>query len=144
MPAVPRKSSSFSGRFNNALDRLLIKLRVDDVPHIKRIIVTVVGGTVVIFGVILIVTPGPAFLVIPVGLAILGTEYAWARRWLRKARRMAQTAISKTQEIIRPSESANTKQVPVAKPVAKASTHSVESRSEEELVGTADDRQGRR
>jgi len=33
-----------------------------------------------------VVLPGPAFLVIPSGLAILAMEYAWARRWLRKAR----------------------------------------------------------
>ncbi len=35
-------------------------------------------------GVILIVTPGPAVVVIPIGLAILATEYAWARRYLQK------------------------------------------------------------
>lgn len=89
------------GRFSIGLSRILAKLRVDDVPHIKRIIVTIIGGTVVIFGVILIVTPGPAVLVIPAGLAILGTEYAWARRWLRKARSMAASAITKTQNIAR-------------------------------------------
>ena len=53
---------------------------------IKRIIVAVVGGTVLVFGVALIVLPGPAFIVIPAGLAILAMEFAWARRWLRKAR----------------------------------------------------------
>lgn len=89
------------GRFSRGLSRVLEKLRVSEVPHIKRIIVTIIGGTVVIFGVILIVTPGPAVLVIPAGLAILGTEYAWARRWLRKARSMAAQAISKTQNMAR-------------------------------------------
>lgn len=88
------------GRFTRTLNRVLVKLKVDDVPHIKRIIVTVVGGTVLIFGVVLIVTPGPAVLVIPVGLAILGTEYAWARRWLRDAKKMANKALSRTQRII--------------------------------------------
>ena len=37
-------------------------------------------------GVALIVLPGPALVVIPLGLAILGVEFAWARRWLRKVR----------------------------------------------------------
>jgi len=46
----------------------------------------VVGGTVLLVGVALIVLPGPAFVVIPVGLAILGLEFAWARRWLRKVK----------------------------------------------------------
>ena len=53
---------------------------------IKRIVVMVVGGTVLALGVVLIVLPGPAFLVIPAGLAILAIEFAWARRWLRSAR----------------------------------------------------------
>ena len=52
----------------------------------RRIAVAVVGGTVLLVGVALIVLPGPAFVVIPVGLAILGLEFAWARRWLRKVR----------------------------------------------------------
>jgi Putative transmembrane protein (PGPGW) len=33
-------------------------------------------------------------VVIPVGLAILATEYAWARRWLRKVRRVASDVVS--------------------------------------------------
>ena len=53
---------------------------------VKRVIVAVVGGTVLALGSALIVLPGPAFLVIPAGLAILAMEFAWARRWLRKAR----------------------------------------------------------
>jgi hypothetical protein len=53
---------------------------------VKRIIVAVVGGTVLAVGLALVVLPGPAFLVIPAGLAILAMEFAWAKRWLRKAR----------------------------------------------------------
>jgi tellurite resistance protein TerC len=34
----------------------------------------------------MIVAPGPAIIVIPVGLAILGLEFAWARHWLRRLR----------------------------------------------------------
>ena len=55
---------------------------------VKRIVILVVGGTVLLLGVALLVLPGPAFIVIPVGLAILAVEFAWARRWLRKARNM--------------------------------------------------------
>ena len=54
--------------------------------QIKRIVVMVLGGTVLAAGVALIVLPGPAFIVIPLGLAILAIEFAWARRWLRSAR----------------------------------------------------------
>ena len=53
----------------------------------KRIAIAVVGATVLLLGVIMIITPGPAFILIPVGLAILGLEFAWARLWLRWLRR---------------------------------------------------------
>ena len=91
---------SFPTRFSEGLSRLLVRLRVDDIPHIKRIIVTVVGGTIIVFGFSLIWTPAPTGLLIPVGLAVLGTEYAWARRWMRKARLMAGKALARTQKII--------------------------------------------
>jgi hypothetical protein len=54
--------------------------------QIKRVVIAVVGGTVLVLGIALIVLPGPAFVVIPAGLAILAIEFAWARRWLRSAR----------------------------------------------------------
>ncbi|MEL7186976.1 MAG: PGPGW domain-containing protein [Pseudomonadota bacterium] len=52
----------------------------------RRVVIGVVGMTVLLIGMVLIVTPGPAMLVIPAGLAILSLEFAWARRWLRKIR----------------------------------------------------------
>jgi len=54
--------------------------------HVRTIVVAVVGATVLALGIALIVLPGPAFLVIPAGLAILAIEFAWAGRWLRSAR----------------------------------------------------------
>jgi tellurite resistance protein TerC len=45
----------------------------------RRIAISVAGGTVLLIGIVMIVTPGPAFILIPAGLAILGVEYAWAR-----------------------------------------------------------------
>ncbi|MST94544.1 MAG: hypothetical protein EXS33_04635 [Pedosphaera sp.] len=61
-------------------------LRFTTLKHIKRVVIAVVGGTVLALGLALVVLPGPAFIVIPAGLAILAIEFAWARRWLRKAR----------------------------------------------------------
>ncbi len=52
----------------------------------RRLVVAVVGATVLAAGVVMIVTPGPAVLVIPLGLAILATEFVWARRLLRQVR----------------------------------------------------------
>ena len=53
----------------------------------RRLAIAVVGSTVLVVGMVMIVVPGPAIVVIPVGLAILGIEFAWARYWLRRLRR---------------------------------------------------------
>ena len=52
----------------------------------RRLVVLVVGSSVVAVGVLMIVLPGPAFVVIPAGLAILATEFVWARRLLDRVR----------------------------------------------------------
>ena len=58
----------------------------------RRGIILVVGSTVLAVGVAMIVLPGPAFLVIPLGLSILAIEFAWARRWLNKVKDAAHNA----------------------------------------------------
>ncbi|HET6887224.1 MAG TPA: PGPGW domain-containing protein [Candidatus Udaeobacter sp.] len=66
----------------------------ENIKVARRVIVSVVGATVLLIGIALLVLPGPAFIVIPLGLAILATEYAWARRWLKKVRQMASNVVS--------------------------------------------------
>ena len=61
----------------------------------RRIAVAVIGGSVVLVGIAMIVLPGPAIVVIPLGLGILGLEFAWARRWLQKVKEKAE-AVAKT------------------------------------------------
>ncbi|HEX5786774.1 MAG TPA: PGPGW domain-containing protein [Woeseiaceae bacterium] len=63
----------------------------------RRIVVAVVGTTVLLLGVVMIVMPGPAFVVIPLGLAILSIEFAWARNWLRKVRTTISEQTAKVQ-----------------------------------------------
>jgi uncharacterized protein (TIGR02611 family) len=48
----------------------------------KRVIVTVIGFSLLLIGVAMIALPGPAFIVIPLALAILASEFIWARRLL--------------------------------------------------------------
>jgi uncharacterized protein (TIGR02611 family) len=55
----------------------------------KRVVVLVVGATIAITGVALLVLPGPGWLAIIAGLAILSTEFVWAERLLTKARQQA-------------------------------------------------------
>ena len=52
----------------------------------KRIAVTIVGFLVILAGIVLLVLPGPGWALIFLGLAILATEYVWARRMLDKAK----------------------------------------------------------
>ena len=52
----------------------------------RRIAISLIGGTVILIGVAMIVLPGPALVVIPLGLGILGLEFAWARRWLGRVK----------------------------------------------------------
>lgn len=54
----------------------------------RRIVIAVVGTSVLLLGIVMLVTPGPAVVVIPVGLAILAVEFVWARQWLKKLRQM--------------------------------------------------------
>ena len=78
----------------SSIKLLVSRWHLDNIKVVRRVIVSVVGATVLLIGVALLVLPGPAFVVIPVGLAILATEYAWARRWLRKLRRIASDVVS--------------------------------------------------
>ena len=64
----------------------------DTYKRARRVVVAIVGGSVVVVGILMIALPGPAILVIPAGLAILGIEFAWARRWLRKLKAKTQAA----------------------------------------------------
>jgi tellurite resistance protein TerC len=62
----------------------MARLGLADKPRVRKLIVAVIGSTIVLFGFVLLVLPGPAVLVIPLGLAILATEFAWARRLVRR------------------------------------------------------------
>jgi len=54
-------------------------LRLDKLPPwLRKIIVFTVGGLLLIAGLIMLVTPGPAIILIPLGLLILGFEFKWA------------------------------------------------------------------
>ena len=59
-----------------------------------RLIVVVVGFTVLLIGLALLVLPGPAIVVIPTGLAILATEFVWARKLLHRVKREAGRVVS--------------------------------------------------
>ena len=49
---------------------------------LRKCLVALLGGALLIAGVAMLVLPGPAVVVIPAALAILAVEFLWARRWL--------------------------------------------------------------
>ncbi len=59
-----------------------------------RAVIAVIGVSVILFGVLLFFTPGPAILVIPLGLSILATEFVWAGRLLRTVREGAKSIMT--------------------------------------------------
>ena len=56
------------------------------IKRAKRVGVGIVGGIVVLIGIIAIPYPGPGWLIVFTGLAILATEFEWAQRVLDKAK----------------------------------------------------------
>jgi len=54
--------------------------------HLYKVLVTVLGSAVIVIGLVLVPLPGPGWLIVFIGLTILGSEFHWARRftsWLR-------------------------------------------------------------
>jgi len=60
----------------------------------RRLVVAVIGGTVLVLGLVMLVTPGPGIAAIVGGLAILASEFVWARLLLRRVKRRVQGAAS--------------------------------------------------
>lgn len=63
--------------------------------HARRLVITIIGGTVVLIGVALLVLPGPGTVVIVLGIAILATEWLWARRLLKRLKKEGES-VSRT------------------------------------------------
>ena len=79
--AVPR---------HEAPARSAFRARLDANPTLRplyKVGVAVVGGLVLVAGVLMIPYPGPGWVVVFAGLAILATEFSWAKRVLTYARR---------------------------------------------------------
>jgi len=65
---------------------------------VVRALYIVIGFTLVLGGLAMLVLPGPAFLVIPIGLAVLSLEFAWAEGLLSRALEQGEIAKRKAAE----------------------------------------------
>ncbi|UCG32251.1 MAG: TerC/Alx family metal homeostasis membrane protein [Phycisphaerales bacterium] len=61
--------------------------------QVRRILILLAGATLLLAGLAMIVLPGPAILAIPAGLAMLGSEFLWARQLLAKMRRAGSSVL---------------------------------------------------
>jgi uncharacterized protein (TIGR02611 family) len=80
--------------------KLVEKLEARRAEHLERgrfyrIVFAITGTIVLVGGVVMLVTPGPAFVLIPIGLAMLSLEFVWAERMLDHALDRAQIAQEK-------------------------------------------------
>ena len=66
---------------------------------LTKIVVTLVGLTVLVAGLVMMVTPGPGIVAIILGLAILALEWAWAERWMHAMKARAQSAADRAREM---------------------------------------------
>jgi tellurite resistance protein TerC len=82
------------------VEALTTKLGLSESPRLRKMVVGLIGGTIVLLGMALLVLPGPASIVIPVGLVILASEFAWAR-WLVRSGRLAidKTGLGKLRKV---------------------------------------------
>ena len=83
-------------RMNYLTARCRLFLRQLKLCGVRKLVVAILGGSVVLVGIAMLVLPGPAILVIPLGLAILATEFLWAKRWLKRARALLQKSNKQT------------------------------------------------
>jgi tellurite resistance protein TerC len=63
--------------------------------QVRRILILIFGVTIILIGLAMIVLPGPAFIVIPLGLGVLATEFVWARRLLDRVKEAGEKGVEK-------------------------------------------------
>jgi uncharacterized protein (TIGR02611 family) len=86
--------------------KLIEKLEARRATHrdrgrLYRIGFAIVGTAILVGGVIMLVTPGPAFVLIPIGLAMLSLEFVWAEKLLERSLEQAQIAQAKAAQTTR-------------------------------------------
>lgn len=87
------EGDSVRTRFVAAMGRFRERIRRNPLLNTTwRIGVFTVGSTVLLAGLVMLIGPGQGILVILVGLAILATEFVWAKRALHHAKRAANRA----------------------------------------------------
>ncbi|PYK30195.1 MAG: hypothetical protein DME57_07715, partial [Verrucomicrobia bacterium] len=80
--------------------KTLNSVGLKDWPVARKIVVAVIGSTIVLFGIALICLPGPGSIVTPLGLVVLASEFAWARWLLRRGKKIVRKTKGKLKETV--------------------------------------------
>lgn len=65
---------------------------------LKRTARTILGFVCLFIGIVFMLLPGPAVIFLPLGLALLSVEYAWAKVWLKRTQRYFRLAAIKADQ----------------------------------------------
>jgi len=71
---------------NRWFQKWITRFGLDARPALRRFLIGAIGSSVVLIGLAMLILPGPAFIIVPLGFAILASEFAWARRIWRRGR----------------------------------------------------------
>jgi tellurite resistance protein TerC len=69
---------------NRWLQKWVARFGLESRPRLRRFLIGTIGFSVILIGLVMIVLPGPAIIIVPLGFAILASEFAWARRVWRR------------------------------------------------------------
>ena len=69
---------------NRWLQKWVARFGLESRPRLRRFLIGTIGFSVVLIGLVMIVLPGPAIIIVPLGVGILASEFAWARRVWRR------------------------------------------------------------
>ena len=69
---------------NRWVQKWVARFGLESRPRLRRFLIGTIGFSVVLIGLVMIVLPGPAIIIVPLGFAILASEFAWARRVWRR------------------------------------------------------------
>ena len=78
----------------------------------RRIVIAIIGATIVLLGIAMLVLPGPGLLTIILGLMLLGVEFAFARRWLARIKTTSKKAAETVRSRMRRGEPQPARPVP--------------------------------
>ena len=69
--------------------------------QIRKLVIFLIGISIVLIGCVLFFTPGPAIIVIPIGLAVLATEFIWAKKLLKKFKETTSSITKSAKDVIK-------------------------------------------